>query len=66
MSEETLIILKPDCMTAGICGAVISRFEAEGFEIAAAKVKQLDDALLKRTLCTCCRSSIFSPKLSPL
>ena len=47
MSEETLIILKPDCMTAGICGAVISLFEAEGFEIAAAKVKQLDDTLLK-------------------
>ena len=47
MSEETLIILKPDCMTAGICGAVISRFEAEGFQIEAAKIKQLDDALLK-------------------
>ena len=38
MSEETLIILKPDCMTAGICGAVISRFEAEGFKIEAAKI----------------------------
>ena len=47
MSEETLIILKPDCMIAGICGAVISRFEAEGFQIEAAKIKQLDDALLK-------------------
>ena len=51
MSEETLIILKPDCMTAGICGAVISRFEAEGFQNRGvgitAKIKQLDDALLK-------------------
>ena len=47
MSEETLIILKPDCMIAGICGAVISRFEAEGFQIKAAKIKYLDDALLK-------------------
>ena len=47
MSEETLVILKPDCITAGICGTVISRFEAKGFEIVAAKVKQLDDKLLK-------------------
>lgn len=45
--EETLIILKPDCIEAGICGEVISRFEAAGFTIVAAKVMQLDGALLR-------------------
>ncbi len=47
MIEETLIILKPDCMNSGLCGSVISRFEAEGFQIVAASVKHLDGALLR-------------------
>jgi len=47
MNEETLIILKPDCMASGQCGAVISRFEAEGFKILASNVQQLDSDLLK-------------------
>lgn len=47
MIEETLIILKPDCMNSGLCGSVISRFEAEGFQIVAASVKHLDSALLR-------------------
>ena len=47
MSEETLVILKPDCMASGLCGKVISRFEAEGFEIVASNVTQLDRKILK-------------------
>lgn len=47
MIEETLIILKPDCMNSGLCGSVISRFEAEGFQIVAASVKHLDSAILR-------------------
>jgi nucleoside-diphosphate kinase len=47
MNEETLIILKPDCMEAGKCGAVISRFEAEGFTIVASNVQLLSSELLK-------------------
>ena len=45
--EETLIILKPDCMKKRIAGEVITRFEKAGFDIAAAKVMQLDDAILR-------------------
>jgi len=45
--EETLIILKPDCVEKRICGEVISRFEAAGFDIVAAKVMQLDGAVLR-------------------
>ena len=45
--EETLIILKPDCMEKRVAGEVISRFEKAGFEIVAAKVTQLDAPLLR-------------------
>ncbi|WP_269525437.1 nucleoside-diphosphate kinase [Coraliomargarita parva] len=45
--EETLIILKPDCMEKGVAGEVISRFEKAGFDIVAAKVMQLDGPILR-------------------
>ena len=45
--EETLIILKPDCMEKRIAGEVITRFEKAGFEIVAAKVMQLDGPILR-------------------
>ena len=45
--EETLIILKPDCMENRVAGEVISRFENAGFEIVASKVMLLDSAILR-------------------
>ena len=45
--EKTLIILKPDCMRRRLAGNIISRFDAAGFDIAAAKVMQMDSALLR-------------------
>jgi len=45
--EQTLIILKPDCMQQRIAGEVISRFEKAGFEIVASKVMRLDSAILR-------------------
>ena len=45
--EETLIILKPDCMSNRVAGEVISRFEKAGFEIVASKIMQLDAAILR-------------------
>lgn len=45
--EETLIILKPDCMEKRLAGEVIGRFEQAGFEIVASKVMQLDGPLLR-------------------
>ncbi len=47
MSQETLIILKPDCMKLGLCGQVISRFENEGFQIVSSKVQKLHSELLR-------------------
>lgn len=45
--EETLIILKPDCMEQRAAGEVISRFERAGFDIVAAKIMQLDGPILR-------------------
>ncbi|PXA04559.1 nucleoside-diphosphate kinase [Coraliomargarita sinensis] len=45
--EETLIILKPDCMEKRVAGEVISRFEKAGFEIVASKIMQLDGPILR-------------------
>jgi len=45
--ERTFIILKPDCMEQRNVGDIISRFEANGFEIIAAKMAQLDPRLLE-------------------
>lgn len=45
--EETLIILKPDCMEKRIAGEVISRFEKADFEIVASKIMQLDGPILR-------------------
>jgi nucleoside-diphosphate kinase len=45
--EETLIILKPDCMEKRVVGEVISRFEAAGFDIVAAKIMELDSPILR-------------------
>lgn len=46
LSERTLILLKPDCVTKGHCGAVLNRFEAEGFKIRGLKMMELSEALL--------------------
>ena len=45
--EETLIILKPDCMQQRMAGEVIARFEKAGFDIVASKVMQLDGPILR-------------------
>ncbi len=45
--EQTLIILKPDCMEKRVAGQVITRFEQAGFEIVAAKIMQLDGPILR-------------------
>jgi nucleoside-diphosphate kinase len=44
---KTLIILKPDCMAQKHAGAVIDRFEKEGFQICACKMMKLSSELLR-------------------
>jgi len=48
MSTETsLILFKPDAVEKKIVGAVLTRFQAEGFAIRGIKMMQLDDAILE-------------------
>lgn len=47
MEETTLILLKPDCVTRRLCGAVIERIEREGFQIVGCKMLQLTPEILR-------------------
>lgn len=46
--ERTLILIKPDAFSRGICGEVISRFERKGLAIAALKRLVMDRELAQR------------------
>lgn len=43
--EQTLIVLKPDAVSRGLVGAILSRFERVGLKIVAAKFTQVDRTL---------------------
>jgi nucleoside-diphosphate kinase len=45
--ETTLILLKPDCITKGHCGDVLSRFEKAGFRLRGCKMLRLDQGVLR-------------------
>ena len=45
--SKTLILLKPDCVTKGLCGKVIQRFEEAGFTIKGSKMINLSKDILK-------------------
>lgn len=44
--ERTLILCKPDCVTANLIGTVLNRFELAGLKVTAAKMLRLTPALL--------------------
>jgi nucleoside-diphosphate kinase len=45
--ERTLILLKPDAISKGICGKVIDRFERAGFRIRGCKMIRLTPQVLR-------------------
>lgn len=45
--EQTLVLLKPDCVQKALCGEVLARFEKAGLKIRAAKMTRLSSALLR-------------------
>jgi len=45
-TETTLILLKPDAVTKGLCGNVLQRFEKDGFKIRGAKMQTLSNEKL--------------------
>jgi nucleoside-diphosphate kinase len=46
-TERSLILLKPDCVTKGHCGAVIDRFEKAALKILGTKMMQLSNEILE-------------------
>jgi nucleoside-diphosphate kinase len=47
-TETTFIMVKPDGVTRGLVGDVISRFEAKGLQLVAARLLVIDEALARR------------------
>ena len=45
MVERTLVLLKPDAVSRGLAGTILSRFEAKGLSIIALDVRQIDGEL---------------------
>src|ERR671938_1611048 len=44
-AERTLVLIKPDAMRRGLAGEILSRFEARGLEIRAARLVAVDRGL---------------------
>ena len=47
MKERTLVLLKPDSVSRGIIGKIISRFEDTGLKITGMKMIHADDKIAK-------------------
>jgi len=46
--ERTLVLLKPDAVSRGLIGEIISRFEKKGLKIVALKMIKMDEELAKK------------------
>ena len=47
LMEETLVLLKPDCLEGRKCGEVLKRFEEAGFDVLGVKMMRLSDEILR-------------------
>ena len=47
LMEESLVLLKPDCLEGRKCGEVFKRFEEAGFEVYGVKMMRLSDEILQ-------------------
>ena len=45
LMEETLVLLKPDCLEGRKCGEVLKRFEEAGFDVFGVKMMRLSDEI---------------------
>jgi nucleoside-diphosphate kinase len=48
MSEQTLVLIKPDGVQRGLIGEIIGRLERKGLQVRALKMMQVDEALARR------------------
>lgn len=49
MTEQTLVLIKPDGVARGLVGEVLARIERKGLEIAALELKQVSEELAGST-----------------
>ncbi len=47
LMEESLVLLKPDCLEGRKCGEVLKRFEEAGFAVFGVKMMRLSDEILR-------------------
>ncbi|BAD56196.1 nucleoside-diphosphate kinase [Nocardia farcinica] len=47
MTEQTLVLIKPDGVSRGLVGEVLARIERKGLKIAALELKQVSDELAR-------------------
>ena len=48
MSEQTLVLIKPDAVARGLVGAILARYEAKGLGISALELRHIDPAFADR------------------
>jgi len=46
--QQTLVLLKPDCVQRRLVGAIVQRFEQKGLRLAGLKLVQADRPLAER------------------
>ena len=59
MVERTFAIIKPDAVKRHLIGAILGRFEAQGFRVVALKMVQLTKRASGRVLCGTHRGKPF-------
>tara|TARA_B110001452_G_scaffold157966_1_gene131459 strand:+ start:2810 stop:3271 length:462 start_codon:yes stop_codon:yes gene_type:complete len=59
VKERTYIMIKPDGVQRGLVGNIIQRFEQRGYKMAAMKLFQADEALLKEHYCDLVEKPFF-------
>ncbi len=48
MSEQTLVLCKPDAVARGLVGEIVGRIEAKGLTLSALELRRLDDATARK------------------
>jgi nucleoside-diphosphate kinase len=48
MTEQTLVLCKPDAVARGLVGEIVSRIEAKGLTLGALDLRRLDDATARK------------------
>ena len=59
VKERTYIMIKPDGVQRGLIGNIVQRFEQRGYKLAAMKLFQADEALLKEHYCDLVEKPFF-------